>query len=456
MRFGAKLLQATLAAFAFLPAAAWADMESPAPACDPTNCHYRLTADQLLSSADKLIAEHRFDEAAPLLAALENAPQLSMERDFLVGYAAVETGKLDKAIKIFRHILDTHPDQTRVRLELGRALMMQGKSISAEHHLRLAEQDRSLPEDIAATVRATRGILRQKRNWSFNLDLGIAPDSNITNGTTADSVNVNLGPFILPLALDADARQKAGTGQTLNMAGTTRLGFVGETRLLIEANSQMVNYKGKSQDDLSTEVAIGPELDLTDDLTLTVQGLSAQRWYGGKKASSGFGLRVGIQHELNGSQRLGLSFDARQNKSGFSDAYSGWQIGGQASYERVVARRFIASATLFGRRDSLNSSAFSGIEAGANLGIGGELPLGITAGVSAGASRAWYDAPLAIFSSSPRRDWRLNGRVQFGLRSIRVLGFSPSVAYNYSASLSSLSLYDSKRSRLRFALARYF
>jgi hypothetical protein len=36
------------------------------------------------------------------------------------------------------------------------------------------------------------------------------------------------------------------------------------------------------------------------------------------------------------------------------------------------------------------------------------------------------------------------------------LGFSPSVAYSYSASLSSLTLYDSKRSKVRFALARYF
>ncbi len=447
---------AALAALALLPVAARADVEAPSSSCDATTCHYKVTADQLLASADKLIAEHRFEEAAPILAALENAPQLAMERNFLLGYTAVETGKLDKAIKIFRNILDQHPEQTRVRLELGRALIMQGKSLNAEHHLRLAEQDRTLPADIAATVRATRGVLRQKQNWSFNVDLGIAPDSNITNGTSADSVNVNLGPFVLPLALDGDARQKSGTGQVLNMGGTARLGLLGETRLLIEGNSQMVNYKGKAQDDFATELAIGPELDLSDDMTLTVQGLTAQRWYGGKKASAGFGLRVGIQQEMNGSQRFGLSFDARKNKSGFSDAYSGWQLGGQASYERVIGRRFIASATVFGRRDSLSSAAFSDIEAGANLGVGGELPFGITAGVSAGASRAWYDAPLAIFSTTPRKDWRLNGRVQLGLRSIRVLGFSPSIAYNYSASLSSLSLYDSRRSRMRFALARYF
>ncbi len=456
MRNWASGLLVTFAAILLVGGPAKADVDAPTGNCSEGSCHYRLTADQLLAQADRLVTEHRFDEAAPLLAALENAPQLAMERDFLLGYTAVETGKLDQGIKLFRHILDAHPDQTRVRLELGRALMMQGKSLNADYQFRLAGEARDLPADIADTVRATRGVLRQKKNWSFGLDFGIAPDSNITNGTSADTVNINLGPFILPLTLDEQARKKSGIGQTLNVTGSARMGFLGESRLLVEGGTQATNYSGKAQDDIATDLAIGPELDLGADTVLTVQALGSQRWYGGERASTGFGLRTGIQHDLNGRARVGFSLDARHNKSGFSTAYSGWQIGGQASYERVVASRFIASATVFGRRDQLNSLAFSDYEVGGNLGIGGELPLGINAGISAGASRAWYDAPLGLFSNDPRKDWRLNGRVQLGMRSIRVMGFSPSVAYSYSASLSSLTLYDSKRSRLRFALARYF
>jgi outer membrane protein len=426
------------------------------PQCVNGECHLRLTADQVLQKADQLTSEHRFDEAAPLLAALEQAPQLAMERDFLVGYTAAESGKLDDAIKIFRHILNKHPEQTRVRLELGRALMIKGNTLAADHHLRLASEDRTLPEDIARTVRATRGVLRQQKQWSFNVDLGIAPDSNITNGTNAESVEINLGPFTFPVTLDAQARQKSGTGQFLSLGGSARFGLIGETRLLVEGDAQLTNYSGKGQDDLASQLAIGPEVDLSDETTLSFQALGSRRWYGGKAANTGFGLRAGLQHEIGNNQRLGFSLDARRNLSSVADTYTGWQLGGYATYERVVARRLIASASLFGRRDALRSASYSDFEVGGSLGLGGELPLGINAGISAGASRAWFDAPLALFSSDARKDWRLNGKVQIGLRSIRMMGFSPSISYNYSASLSSLNLYDSKRSRLRFALARYF
>jgi outer membrane protein len=305
-------------------------------------------------------------------------------------------------------------------------------------------------------VRTTRGILRQKRNWAFNFDFGFAPDSNITNGTNAETVDVNVGPFSVPLTLDEAARTKSGTGQFTTLAATARFGFLGETRLLVEGNSQLTNYSGKSYDDFASELSVGPEIDLNDDTVVTMQAVGSRRWYGGKTASTGYGLRAGLQHELTESQRVGFTLDARRNQSGFSSAYSGWQIGAYASYERVIARRFIASASLFGRRDALTSASFSDYEVGGSLGIGGELPFGLNASISAGASRAWYDAPLGIFSANPRTDWRLNGRAQLGLRSLRVAGFSPSIAYNYSASLSSLTLYDSKRSRFRFALARYF
>jgi outer membrane protein len=455
----ATIFASTLAAFILQPAPARADIgeqAAAAGACANGQCRIRLTADQVLAQADALVMEHRFDEAAPLLAALNNAPQLSMERDFLVGYAAIEQGKIDDAVQLFRKILDNHPEQTRVRLELGRALMLQGKTLNADHHFRLAQEDKALPDEVSAMVRTTRGILRQKRNWAFNFDFGLAPDSNITNGTNAETVDVNIGPFSVPLTLDEGARAKSGTGQFTTLSASARFGFLGETRLLVEGNSQLTNYSGKSYDDFSTELSVGPEVDLNDDTVLTMQAVGSRRWYGGKTATTGYGIRAGVQHELTPSQRVGLTIDARRNESGFSSAYSGWQIGAYATYERVIARRFIASASLFGRRDALAASSYSNYEVGSSLAIGGELPMGINASISAGASRAWYDAPLGIFSSTPRADWRLNARAQIGLRSLRVAGFSPSIAYNYSASLSSLTLYDSKRSRFRFALARYF
>ena len=151
-----------------------------------------------------------------------------------------------------------------------------------------------------------------------------------------------------------------------------------------------------------------------------------------------------------------MSLDARHTASGFAQSYSGWQMGAYATYEQVIARRFIGSASIFGRRDALRSAIYSSNEAGVNLGIGGELPHGITAGISGGVSKAIFDAPFSIFSTQPRRDLKLSARINVGLRQMRWLGFSPSVTYSYTKTASSLALYDSKRHRVAFTFARYF
>lgn len=415
-----------------------------------------MTAPQLLATAEKLVSEKRFGEAAPILRALENAPELEFQRRFLIGYAAVEGGNLDVAVSEFRKILDSQPGQTRVRLELARALMLQGKSGAADYHFRLAQGAQDLPPEIAATIKASRRLLRDNREFAFNVDLGFAPDSNITNGTSAETVDIAFGNDRIPLTLDSQARQKSGLGQTVGLAATARLAIGEETRLLVEANGNLANYKGKAVDDFFGQIAVGPEFSLSEETRLSVQAVGNQRYYGGRNAMRGGGVRTSLTHGFGDNTRAGLTIDARRNESGLNAGNSGWQLGATASAERVIGKSAIASASLFARRDLLKLAAYSGQEWGVNLGVGAELPLGIVGGVSGGVSRANYDAPLAIFGPAARKDWRFNGRVQFGLRSIRLMGFSPSVTYNFSKVQSNLTLYKSQRHRVQFAVARYF
>ncbi len=77
-----------------------------------------------------------------------------------------------------------------------------GKPQSADKQFRLAGQDRDLPPDIAKMIRGARAVIRQQRAWHFDVDFGIAPDSNINNATAVDQVTVNLGGYSLPLTLD--------------------------------------------------------------------------------------------------------------------------------------------------------------------------------------------------------------------------------------------------------------
>ncbi len=425
-------------------------------ACANGMCDVRMTAEQLLTRAAALVEQRRFAEATPLIEALGAAPGHAMERHFLAGYVAVETGDIDAAIGQFRAALAIDPKQTRVRLELARAMMLRGRDGAADYNFRLAQQDSGLPPDIAATIRASRGILRDRRPWHGSSEFGFAPDTNINNGTSAQTVDVVIGNQMIPLTLDAAARARSGLGQTGSFTAGYRFSVAGDTALLIDADGQGTNYKGTDTDDFTAQVAIGPEFRPSDQTTLSMQGIGLQRWYGGSRVATQAGARVSLQHGLTEASRLGLTVDARHNASGFSSAYSGWNFALYATYERVVARSLIASVNLFARADRLGEAAYSSNEIGVGLGIGGELIHGINAGISVNGSRASFLAPLAALSSSARGDWRMSGRMYVGLRSFRFLGFSPSVTYSYTRNASSLNLHDNRRSRFAFALARYF
>jgi outer membrane protein len=460
----AMLIWPTLPAYAFdaVPVAATATAEpaealpSLVPTCEEGSCRYRLTAQQLLQAAEGLVAEGSYTEAKPLVQALGMAPGYELQHKFLTGMIAKETGDLKGAETAFRSILRDHPEQTRVRLELARLMMAQGKESSADYHFRLALNDKEVPNDVAQTVRGIRSILRSKRNWHFNFDLGIAPDTNINSATSAETVNINFGPFELPLTLDDNARKTSGIGQTGGFSTGVRLRASDKVAILIDGDGRFVNYQDTFADDFQLQLAVGPELRLGATTSVSAQFLGEERYYGGRHLTRDFGTKLGLQKVLDAGQRIGLAIDARKTKSFISDDYSGWQFGGNATFEKIIGKSFIASASLFGRIDRLGSEALSSKSYGAVIGVGGELPLGLNAGVSGSVSRATFDAPQYAYSSEPREDWRFFSRAYLGMRSVSLMGFSPSVEYVFSKNSSNYTLYDSSRHRAVFKLARYF
>lgn len=442
---------ATLLAASASPAVAETQVD-----CADGACAIEMDGNALLDSASRLIEADRYDEAWLILAALENSPELSSRVNLLKGHVSMRRGDVDGAIGHFRSVLNEQPGQTRARLELARALMIAGRHASADHHFRLAEQDDNLPEDVANLVRSARGLIRDRRGWHLDVEVGLAPDSNINNATDTQHVDLVAGNFILPLRLGENSRAQSGIGQIVGLSGGVEFGLSGNVALSVDADARFTNYSNSDFDDLSGTLAIGPEIRFSDRNRLAVQALASQRFYGWDDAQRSYGLRANYQRVLNRGARLAVAFDGRRIESGFGSQFSGWQFGLYGTYEQVLNRSLIASATLFGRRDALRSDAYAHYEIGGRVGIGGELPLGINAGVSGGVSRALYDGVLPLFSTAPRQDWRFNAQVQMGLRSLRVFGFSPSVTYSYGRTDSSVSLFESDRHRVQFGLARYF
>jgi hypothetical protein len=451
-----RLAQLALAACSLMLIALAPSGDSPRlTECRNGFCTKQMTAPELLHATEQLILAHDFVKARPLLDALHQAPELSMETHFLEGYVAAESGQLDSAAKEFRQVLVMRPDLVRARLELARVLMLEGKDAAADHHFRLAEEASDLPPDIEKTIRDARGIIRGRRNWTLNVNFGIAPDSNINSATDAHTINFNLPGGSIDLPLANNARRRTGLGQTASIDGSIRLRLKDGVAILADAEGQVLNYKGKDADDISGLLAAGPEVTLKRTRA-SVQAVVADRWYGGTLAQHAVGGRFNLQQMLPKGQRFGMQIDLRHLESDYGTAYGGTEFAAYATYERVVNKSMIASVTGFGRREALHEPAYADTEIGANVGIGGELPHGINAGFSAGISHALFDAPILAFDTEARRDWRYNARVYAGFRSIRVMGFSPEVTYTFSKIASSLPIYSNTRHRVQFSLARYF
>lgn len=424
--------------------------------CAEGVCELRLTPDQLLAGAEKLVAARRFDEARPLIEALRQAPGYTLQTRFLTGYIASEEGRWREAAAQYKAILSEDPGQTRVRLELGRAMLAMGKPQSADRQFRLAQQNRDLPPELAKAIRGVRSVIRQRRAWRLDLDFGIAPDSNINNATAVDQVTVNLGGTSLPLTLNDSAKAKSGTGLTATIGAGARVPVAKDMTLLVDLDASGANYAGKAYDDYLAQLAIGPEFQLSPRASVSLQGQVAQRWFGGRLVSRQGGARIGAQRALGRSDRLGVQLDVRRTDARFDSGYSGWQAGLYANVEHALSKSLVGTAGVFARRDWLREAAYSNKELGVSAGVGGELPLGINFSLGGSASRARFDAPMPLFSPDPRRDWRFTGRATLGNRAVRVFGFSPELSLTYARNASNIAFFKTDRVRFRLALARYF
>jgi hypothetical protein len=424
--------------------------------CASDACSFTLTPQQLLAAAERLVHEQRYAEAAPLIAALRLAPGYTMQTRFLTGFIAAQTGKLPEAAAQYRAILTDDPRQTAVRLELAKVMLAMRQPAAADKQFRIAEQDATLSPEVLRTIRTVRDTIRSARAWQVDVSIGIAPDSNINNATAVDTVTVMLGDTPIPLTLDDRARKRSGLGQTGQLSARLRLPVAKKLSALADFDVSGTNYSGSTFDDYVAQLALGGEYRFTDRTSASLQTVGASRWFGGDAVSRQIGVRGGAQTLIGTNRRIGFQLDARRTNALFDSGYSGWQGGLYGTYEQSLSPAIVLSAGPFLRRDWLNERAYSSTEIGANAGIGGELRFGINFGLSAGVSRARYDAPITLFDVSPRRDWRLVSRATLGNRKIRVLGLSPQVSWSFSRIDSSLTLYKTSRSRFEFTLARYF
>jgi hypothetical protein len=373
----------------------------------------------------------------------------ALERQFIEGINSFARRDYDHAELMFRRLLDREPSLLRVRLELARTLYMQKKDEQADYHFRLAAGEHPSAPVLRNIIRF-REAIRARRSWGFNLDIGIAPDSNINSATDKELIDI----YGLPFHLDPGARAKSGTGVFAGADASVRVDRFGRIPVYLGAYGRWTRYPDHHLDDAYVGAEAGPEFKMAAGrLRTTVSGL--ERWYAGKPLVGTFGGHADYERLLSGGWTVGGSLLIRHVDYARRSDVDGWDCDGRVSVSRPLGPNALGFGYVGIERRWANDPGQAFWRESLGVGVLKEFSWGLRPRLSIDIARQVGDGPLAPFNHQ-RRDWLLQGSVGIYKRDWNIRGFAPSLSLAVTRNLSTLQLYDQRRIRGEIRLTKAF
>lgn len=429
-----------------VPASAQTDMPAEPPHVIRLE---HLSASDVEAIAGRLIDAGRYDEAQLLLDRLAADNAGGVEREFLGGMIAMARKDYARAERLFRRILESDPSLVRVRLELARTLFLARKDEAADYHFKLAIAQHP-PKAVIANIARFREAIRARRAWRFNINVGIAPDSNINSATDKERLDI-LG---LPFKLDPGARARSGTGLIAGADASIRLFRDSKLPLYLGVYGRMLRYPDHDFDDIYIGGEAGPECRLSGG-RLRIAATGMERWYGGKHLLTSLGGRLNFDKVIGGKLGLETWLSARHNAYSRRSDVDGWDIEAGMSANRALGPSTLGFAYGSVQRGIANDPGQSNWQGRIGLGVLKEIGWGLRPQIALEVGRQINDAPLALLNKT-RRDWRLQASAGIYKRDWNIAGFAPSLRLIYTRNFSTVDLYDQKRVRAEFGVAKAF
>lgn len=143
-----------------------------------------LANPKLLADAEQLLAAGNPKQAYMLLLAEQGNLSGTPAFDYLLGVAALDSGKIDDAIIAFERVLAVNPKNAGAQMDLGRAYFLAGSIDLAEATFRALKASNPPPNALAAINRFLAAIAARKKGSQrqFNLwgETSLGYDTNIT------------------------------------------------------------------------------------------------------------------------------------------------------------------------------------------------------------------------------------------------------------------------------------
>lgn len=422
-----------------------AELAAPSPART-----IEASATDLFVIADQLIYRGKRDQAQRILGLLSRDPNLDVRnearyRQFLL---LEKEGPSKAAALLLRAILDEQPDAPAVRLKLATMLHKIGDEDSALRELR-ALRAADLPPAVARFVDRISASLQASRPFGMQLELALAPDSNINRATRSDTLGTIFGDF----TFDKDSRRRSGVGAALRSSVHRRLALGRDFSIVARASTDLNLYRDKDFNDISSELSVGPEFRLSRARLSAEVGLG-QRWYGMKPYQRQLRISGSASRALDAVSQGRVDASFRWSDNRVNDLQDGRGLTLRARYERALSPEMSLSASITGDRFKARDDAYSTRSWTAALNLYRDMGR-ITVSLGAEIGRLRADERLDILPET-RGDKLTRLSLSAVFRQFTVAGFAPMTRIVVEHNRSNIEFYDYKRTRTEFGVSRAF
>jgi len=408
----------------------------------------RASPSDLFVLAEEASRSGDAEQAEKILQLLSRDPEMRVRNEarFRLAVQRELGGRNRDAAVLLRRILDENPDASAVRIRLAMLLQKIGDVDAAHRELR-AVRVTDLPPNVIRFVDRLAAATQARKRFGFQVELALAPDSNINRASRSDTIGTIFGDFAL------DEESQSGTGLAGRGLLHSRLALADRLTLVTRALGDARLYRKSSFNDIVAGISAGPELALGTTVFGVEAGLS-QQWYGMKPYQRSMRLNGSIVASLDKVSQLRLDIGGRWVNDHLNDLSDGSGRTLVGRYERAISQQLAVVASGSIDRFKARDDAYSTWSWSAGLSAYQELGrMTLNAGVEIGALRS--DDRLQLLLD--KRDDRVR-RLHVGavFRQLTVSGFAPIARVVVERNRSSVEFYDYERIRTEVGISRSF
>ncbi len=387
------------------------------------------------------------DEADAIVTRLRRADPPALQVLFLSGAIALARGKYEDAAAEFRLMLVRDPTLLRPRLELARALYLEGDYQTARYHF---EQVLSapLPEPVRNNVLAYLTQIRE-RVPSLVVSLDLILDSNPGQATSAEFVQI--GGQLFRVA--ASSQAESGVGMLYTAYG--KLPLPRDPSWFATAYAELYDFSGSSTDSSYLQALAGKHFDWGRH-SIDLQAGGHYAGFQGSDLYTGPTWRVSDFVRLYQSISVTVGLDGRELEYRPQYQYlSGWQyIAFSELYAALTPAQSLRGGIALIRDDAAESAyAYQG--PAVHLRYVQEWRGGWIGSLFARYSQLDFDGPDPFFGIT-RVDRELRYELAVMNRRLQYRGFMPRITVGQVEHDSNIPIYAFNRTYVRLGVLKEF